>query len=84
MRVCALSSLAKPKAASDNFWSVDPIAESPVFLAMTQDYSFQIRRALGWRVALNSLVLMVSSHFVGAHVLNFLGSRPRLCRSAAV
>jgi multiple antibiotic resistance protein len=52
---------------------VDPLAGSPIFLAMTQDYSPGTRRMLAWRVALNSLVLMVASYFVGAHVLNFLG-----------
>ena len=52
---------------------VDPLAGSPIFLAMTQDYSPGTRRVLAWRVALNSLVLMVASYFVGAHVLNFFG-----------
>jgi len=52
---------------------VDPLAGSPIFLAMTQDYSTGTRRSLAWRVALNSLVLMVASYFVGAHVLNFFG-----------
>ena len=52
---------------------VDPLAGSPIFLAMTQEYSPETRRALAWRVALNSLVLMVASYFVGAHVLNFFG-----------
>lgn len=52
---------------------VDPLAGSPLFLAMTQEYSTETRRALAWRVALNSLVLMVGSYFVGAHVLNFFG-----------
>jgi multiple antibiotic resistance protein len=52
---------------------VDPLAGSPIFLAMTQDYSLETRRVLAWRVALNSLVLMVASYFVGAHVLNFFG-----------
>lgn len=52
---------------------VDPLAGSPIFLAMTQAYSFETRRALAQRVALNSLVLMVASYFVGAHVLNFFG-----------
>ena len=52
---------------------VDPLAGSPLFLAMTQDYSPQTRRVLAWRVTLNSLVLMVGSSFVGAHVLNFFG-----------
>ena len=52
---------------------VDPLAGSPIFLAMTQGYSAQTRRLLAWRVAMNSLVLMVGSYFVGAHVLNFFG-----------
>ena len=52
---------------------VDPLAGSPLFLAMTQLYPRELRRALAWRVALNSLVLMVGSYFIGAHVLNFFG-----------
>ena len=52
---------------------VDPIAGSPIFLAMTQQYPPQIRKAIAWRVALNSLFLMVGSYFIGAHVLNFFG-----------
>ena len=52
---------------------VDPLAGSPLFLAMTQEYPLETRRALAWRVALNSLVLMVASYFVGSHVLNFFG-----------
>jgi multiple antibiotic resistance protein len=52
---------------------VDPLAGSPLFLAITEQYSPETRRALAWRVALNSLVLMVGSYFVGAHVLNFFG-----------
>ena len=52
---------------------VDPLAGSPIFLAMTGEYSKETRRALAWRVALNSLLLMVGSYFVGAHVLNFFG-----------
>lgn len=52
---------------------VDPLAGSPIFLAMAQEYPTDTRRALAWRVALNSLLLMVGSYFVGAHVLNFFG-----------
>jgi multiple antibiotic resistance protein len=52
---------------------VDPLAGSPIFLAMTREYSAETRRALAWRVALNSLLLMLGSYFVGAHVLNFFG-----------
>ena len=51
---------------------VDPLAGSPIFLSMTQQYSEKTQRALAWRIALNSLVLMVGSYFVGTHVLNFL------------
>ena len=59
---------------------VDPLAGSPLFLAMTQDYSPETRKALAWRVSLYSLVLMVGSYFVGAHVLTFFASRSRLYR----
>lgn len=59
--------------ASALFPIVDPLAVSPIFLALTQEYSLQTRRALAGRVALNSFMLMVVSYFVGAHVLNFLG-----------
>jgi multiple antibiotic resistance protein len=52
---------------------VDPLAGSPIFLAMTQEYSTTTRKALAWRVSVNSLLLMVGSYFVGAHVLNFFG-----------
>lgn len=52
---------------------VDPLAGSPIFLATTQQYSSEVRRMLAWRVAVNSLLLMLGSYFVGAHVLNFFG-----------
>lgn len=52
---------------------VDPLAGSPIFLAMTHEYPPQTRKVLAWRVALNSLILMIASYFVGAHVLNFFG-----------
>jgi multiple antibiotic resistance protein len=52
---------------------VDPLAGSPIFLAMTQQYPTNTRRVLAWRIAINSLLLMVGSYFVGAHVLNFFG-----------
>jgi multiple antibiotic resistance protein len=40
---------------------------------MTEEYSPETRLALSWRVAFNSLVLMIGSYFIGTHVLNFLG-----------
>jgi multiple antibiotic resistance protein len=52
---------------------VDPLSGSPLFLALTAEYSSETRRALSRRVALDSLFLMIGSYFVGAHVLNFFG-----------
>jgi multiple antibiotic resistance protein len=52
---------------------VDPLAGSPFFLAMTEGYSRETRRALSWRITFNSLFLMLGSYFIGAHVLNFFG-----------
>ena len=52
---------------------VDPLSGSPLFLALTAEYSSETRRALSRLVASNSLFLMIGSYFVGAHVLNFFG-----------
>lgn len=52
---------------------VDPLAGSPIFLALTAKYSRETRKALSWRVAANSLFLMIGSYFIGTHVLNFFG-----------
>lgn len=52
---------------------VDPLSGSPLFLALTQGYSPATRRSLSWRVAVDSLVLMLGSYFIGAQVLNFFG-----------
>ena len=52
---------------------VDPLGGSPIFLALTRDYSPETRRGLSWRVAVDSLLLMIASYFIGSHVLNFFG-----------
>ncbi len=52
---------------------VDPLSGSPIFLALTREYSTEARRALSWRVAMDSLLLMIGSYFVGTHVLKFFG-----------
>lgn len=52
---------------------VDPLGGSPIFLALTEQYSPETRKGLSRRVALNSLFLMIGSYFIGAHVLNFFG-----------
>src|SRR5277367_5121270 len=52
---------------------VDPLGGSPVFLAMTRDYSPATRRALSGRIAMNSFFLLVGSYFIGSHILSFFG-----------
>ncbi len=52
---------------------VDPLGGSPIFLAMTREYSRSTRRALSLRIAMNSFFLLVGSYFVGTHVLSFFG-----------
>jgi multiple antibiotic resistance protein len=52
---------------------VDPLGGSPIFLAMTRDYSPGTRRALSWRIAMNSFFLLVGSYFIGTHILTFFG-----------
>src|SRR5271156_4120507 len=52
---------------------VDPLGGSPFFLALTREYSPEARRALSWRIAVNSFFLLVATYFVGTYVLAFFG-----------
>jgi multiple antibiotic resistance protein len=52
---------------------VDPLSGSPIFLALTKEYSPEVRRALSRRIAFNSFFLMIGSYFIGSHVLGFFG-----------
>jgi len=52
---------------------VNPLGGSPIFLALTQEYSPASRRLLSQRIALNSFVLLVVSGLVGTHILAFFG-----------
>ena len=52
---------------------VDPLGGSPFFLALTREYSPEARKALSWRIAMNSFFLLVGSYFVGTYVLVFFG-----------
>jgi multiple antibiotic resistance protein len=52
---------------------VDPVSGSPIYLALTSQYSRETRKALSLRVAINSFFLMIGSYFVGSHVLRFFG-----------
>ncbi len=52
---------------------VNPLGGGPIFLSLTKQYSTPTRRALSWRVAMNSFILLVASYLVGTHVLAFFG-----------
>lgn len=52
---------------------VNPLGGSPIFLALTREYSRDARSRLSRRIAVNSFFLLVGSYLVGAHVLAFLG-----------
>jgi multiple antibiotic resistance protein len=52
---------------------VDPIGGSPIFLALTRDYTPQTRRLLARRIAVNSFILLIASFTIGSHVLSFFG-----------
>jgi multiple antibiotic resistance protein len=52
---------------------VNPLGGSPIFLALTREYSPVSRRLLSQRVALNSFVLLVVSGLIGTHILAFFG-----------
>jgi len=52
---------------------VDPLGGSPFFLALTRDYAPEARKALSWRIAVNSLFLLIASYFVGTYILAFFG-----------
>src|SRR3981081_81251 len=52
---------------------VDPLGGSPFFLALTREYAPEARKALSWRIAMNSFFLLIGSYFVGTYVLAFFG-----------
>lgn len=52
---------------------VNPLGGSPIFLTLTRDYPGSARRALAWRVAMNSFFLLICSCLVGTHILTFFG-----------
>src|SRR5258707_15601356 len=49
----------------------DPLGGSPFFLALTSEYAPEARKALAWRIAINSFFLLVGSYFIGTYILAF-------------
>jgi multiple antibiotic resistance protein len=52
---------------------VNPLGSAPLFLSLTRYYSTDQRKLLSRRIAMNSIVLIVASYFVGSHILDFFG-----------
>jgi len=52
---------------------VNPIGNTPIFLSMTRGLSDRGRHALAKMIALNSLILIIASIFIGTHILAFFG-----------
>ena len=52
---------------------VNPLGNAPIFLMLTRGLSEQGRAKLARTIAVNGLVLMVVSIFIGTHILGFFG-----------
>lgn len=52
---------------------VNPLGGSPIFLALTREYTVPARRMLAQQIAVNSFILLIASLFTGTHVLAFFG-----------
>jgi multiple antibiotic resistance protein len=52
---------------------VNPLGNTPIFLTLTRGLSGQGRAKLARTIAMNGLVLMVASIFIGTHILGFFG-----------
>src|ERR1700755_1853356 len=52
---------------------VNPIGNTPIFLSLTRGLSGHGRAVLARMIALNGLVLILTSIFIGTHILAFFG-----------
>jgi multiple antibiotic resistance protein len=52
---------------------VNPIGSTPIFLSLTRGLSSQGRTALARMIAVNGLILIVASIFIGTYILAFFG-----------
>lgn len=52
---------------------VNPIGNTPIFLSLTRGLSGRGRIVLARMIAINGLVLIVASIFIGTHILTFFG-----------
>src|SRR5580658_6800954 len=52
---------------------VNPIGNTPIFLSLTRGLTSQGRTVLARMIAVNGLILILGSIFVGTHILAFFG-----------
>jgi len=52
---------------------VNPIGNTPIFLSLTRGLSGRGRTVLARMIALNGLILILTSIFIGTHILTFFG-----------
>src|SRR6516164_5027622 len=52
---------------------VNPLGNTPIFLTLTHGLSGQGRAKLARSIAMNGLMLIVVSIFIGVHILGFFG-----------
>ena len=52
---------------------VNPFGMAPIFAGMLESYELSVRRTVAMRVAVNCVVLLMASLFIGSYVLNFFG-----------
>ena len=71
----ALSDLAKYTllVVGALFPIVNPIGNTPIFLSLTRGLSGSGRAVLARMIALNGLILILTSIFIGTHILHFFG-----------
>ena len=55
------------------FSIMNPLGTVPIFVALTQDYSIKERNKTAFRTALNVLVILLISFFLGKYILIFFG-----------
>lgn len=52
---------------------VNPIGNTPIFLSLTRGLSGEGRTVLARMIAVNGLILIITSIFIGTHILTFFG-----------
>lgn len=52
---------------------VNPLGNTPIFLSLTYGLTEEARARLARAIAVNGLILMVVSLFIGTHILSFFG-----------